>query len=133
MNKQNFSFKSLNKNWNIKALFQGILVGFIYGFFLFVGFLYAGLGMSPKYGSVMAFITNIPMYPVDIVRKIFSLPSLIEQDEMRMVINMISVWLVFYFISLIFKVHIKTLKLIFLSIVIGMGALFLIDLLIGFK
>lgn len=130
MNKKNYSPKELDKRWHIKILLQGALVGFIYACFITVGFIYATLGMSPRYANILVFIINIPVYPVDISREVCcSLYSLREQHEMIRTINIIFAWLVFYICALIFKIDIKISKLTYLSIIIGIVYLMFIDLL----
>ncbi len=139
MNKKYYFLENWHGLWSTKVFLQSLLVGFIYEFFILLGFMYQTLGLSPSGYEMMILINNIPLYPIEIVSRMCCSVSILGAKneatglskiaELSLISNAMFAFLVFYILSIIFKFNIRTPKLVFLSIIIWILSLIFIDLL----
>ena len=125
--------------WNKTLFFQSLIIGFVYQVFLFLGTIYAGLGMSREYANIILAIADIPFILIRFVERMYCYDSacLTQVKDGNVIVvlgvNFIFSSVLFYAIVYASKLKISTIKLLFLSIVFGFLFLVLIDVMINFR
>lgn len=118
-NKKDLAYPTPKALWNIKILLQGLVVGIIYGIFIYWHLFVYGLAMCEKCVSVVRLVTDPPLYLIEKIAEIFSIVvNRGLRDYVRIASNLIFIWTIFYAIFLKFKINIKTIHLTILSILI---------------
>jgi hypothetical protein len=112
--------------WNVKVFFQGLLVGIIYGIFLYFGMI-SVLGSCSKCIDLLNSITSpclslLEMISGTITSNSFEADKITfktsEEIAFRIGSNVIFIWLLFYAIFTRFRLNVKTVHLAALSILL---------------
>ena len=111
--------------WNLKVLFQGLLLGLIYGIFLYYFGMISILGHCAKCIDLLTSVTNPSMYFMDILVRIFFVEyfditkvafATSSDSLVRISLNVVLVWVIFYATFTRLKINVRTVHLMALSI-----------------